>query len=66
MEEIAEADPAQKFGADAVRHAVDDFGAVLRGVDMEAKRPLAERHVHDSRDRLGDLAGVRVGGLEVA
>jgi hypothetical protein len=66
MEQIGEADPAQQFAADAIRHTIDDLGAVLGRVDMDAKRPLAERHVHDLRDRLGDLAGVRIGRFQGA
>jgi hypothetical protein len=35
-EQIIESDPTRHLGPDAVAHAGDDFGAVLRGVDVDA------------------------------
>ena len=51
MEQIGEADPAEQFRTNAIRNAVDDFGAILGRVDMNAEWPFAEGHVDDPRNR---------------
>ena len=52
------------LGPDAVGDAIDDFGAVLRRIDMDAERPCAEGHADDIDDGLGDCAGIGVGRFE--
>ena len=60
MKQIGKADPAEQFRTNTIGDAVDDLGAILGRVDINSERPLAERHGHNSRNRFGDLAGVRV------
>ena len=66
VEQIGEADPAEQFRTNAIRDAVDDLGAILGRVDMNSERPLAERHVHDPRNRFSHLIGVGIRWLEGA
>ena len=66
MEQIGEADPAEQFRTNAIRDAVDDLGAILGRVDMNSEWPLAERHVHDSRNRFGHLTGIGIRWFEGA
>ena len=66
MEQIGEADPAKQFRTNAIRDAVDDLGAILGRVDMNSERPLAERHVHDPRNRFGHRTGVGIRWFEGA
>src|SRR3979490_432991 len=50
LQQILDADAPEQFGADTVGDAVDDLGAILRRIDMDAERSLAERHVDDPDD----------------
>ena len=58
MEQHGEADPAEQFRTNAIRNAVDDFGAVLGRVDMNAERPRSVWHIHDPGYSFGHLTGV--------
>jgi hypothetical protein len=51
VEQVGEADPAEQFRTNAIRNAVDDFGAIPGRVDMNAEWLLAEWHVDDPRNR---------------
>src|SRR5207302_5823998 len=51
----------QHLSADPVHDCEGYVGSVLRRIDMNAKWTLAEGRVHDSNDRFGDLARVRIG-----
>jgi hypothetical protein len=63
-EQICNADTAEHFGADAIGDAVDDFRAVLRGIDMGTEWPLAEGHADHPDDRFGDSPCIAIGGFE--
>src|SRR5882757_5729292 len=62
--QIRQADAPEQFRPDAVGHTIDDLRAVLRRVDMSAKRPFAERHVDDRDDRRGDRTDIGIGRFE--
>jgi hypothetical protein len=51
----------QHLGANAIEHCEADIGAILRGIDVNAKRSLSELGVDNIHDRLGDGAGVGIG-----
>ena len=63
-EQIFDTDAAEHFRADTVGDAVDNFGAVLRRIDVRAERPLAEGHADHADDRFGDGPCIGVGGLK--
>jgi hypothetical protein len=50
----------QHLGAHAVDDGERDLGAVLRRIDVDAERALAERRVNDTDDCFGDLTGIGV------
>lgn len=41
MQQVGQADPLEKLGAHPVGDAVDDLGAVLGGIDMDAEWSFA-------------------------
>src|SRR3984957_139963 len=60
LQKVAQADTVQHLGANAIENGEADIGAVLRRINVNAKRPLSEWRVDDVHDRLGNRAGVRV------
>ena len=65
LQKVAQADPVQHLGANAIEHCEADIGAILRGIDVNAKRSLSELCVDNVHDRLGDGAGVGIDCLDV-
>jgi len=63
-QQVLEANAAQKLRAHPVSNAVDNLRAVLRGIDVDAERPPAERLVDHRYDRFGHGVCVSVGRLE--
>ena len=61
LQKVAQADTVQHLGANAIEHGKADIGAVLRGIDVNAERPLSKRGVDDVHDGLGNGAGVGIG-----
>ncbi len=57
-EEIRQADPVQHFLANVIHHPEGQLRAVVRRIDVDAKRPLTERQVDHLRDRVGHGPGV--------
>jgi hypothetical protein len=60
-QQVREAYPAQKLGADTVRNCVDDLRAVLRRVSVNPEWPLTKGCLDDFHDCLGDRGHIRVG-----
>jgi hypothetical protein len=50
--QIIESNAAEHFGSDAIGDTVDNLRAVLRRIDVRAKRPLAMGHADDPDDHL--------------
>jgi hypothetical protein len=48
----------------AIRNTVDDFGPVLGGINVHAKRSLAERRIDHLDDGFGHRTRVGIWGLE--
>jgi hypothetical protein len=53
MKQVGKPDPVQHLVAHAIDDAKGDFRAILRGIDMNAERTLAERRIDDPDDRIG-------------
>ena len=64
LQEVRQANIAEHFGPDTVGDAVDDLGAILRRVDMDAERPGAEGPVDDIDDGCGNGGRIGVGRLQ--
>ena len=60
-QEVAEADPTKKLGADTVQNCIDNFCAVLRWVDVHPKRSLAEGGIDHLDDCVSDRRDIRIG-----
>jgi len=60
-EEVAEADPSQKLGADPIGDDVDYLTTILSRVAVCAERPCAKWQVHHLEDGVRDSDGVDVG-----
>jgi hypothetical protein len=50
LQDVSEADPPQQLGAHPVGDTIDNFGAVLRRVDVDPQGTLAEGHVDHPDD----------------
>jgi len=61
FQQVAEADPAKKFGADTVRDGIDHFRTILCRVDVHAERPLAKGRVDHLDDSVRDRRDIRIG-----
>jgi hypothetical protein len=64
MQQILQPDAPEHLGADSIGDAVNDFRAVLRGIDVDAERALADGRVDDAGDGGGDFVGVGIGRLQ--
>ena len=64
MKKIFQSDVAIHLAPHPIGDTVDDLGTVLRRIDMDPERALAERKVDDPDDLARDFRGVGVGGLE--
>src|SRR5580698_6285045 len=57
-EQITETNTTKKFGTHAIRYCVDDFRAVLRWINMNPERPLAEGSIDNLYDRRRDCGDI--------
>src|SRR5580692_13174719 len=61
LQEIGKPYVAEQFGTDTVGNTVDDFRAIVCGIDVNSERALAEWQIHDSHDGFRDCRDVCVG-----
>ena len=61
LQEISKPYIAEQFGTDTVGNTVDDFGAIVCGIDVNSEWALAEWQIHDAHDGFGDCRDVCVG-----
>src|SRR5580704_6394926 len=63
-EDILESYPAQQLGADTIGYTIDDLSAILRRIDVDPERTLAERHIHDFHNRVRHRGWIRIRRFE--
>src|ERR1700721_3025394 len=61
LQEIGKPNIAEQFGTDTVVITVDDFGAIVCGIDVNSEWALAEWQIHDAHDGFRDCRDVCVG-----
>jgi hypothetical protein len=60
-QQLIESDSMQHLGSHSIYHGERHFGAIMRGIDVQAKGTLPEWHVDDLGDRIADLSGIGIG-----
>ena len=60
-QQVAEANPTKKLGADTIRNGIDDLRAILRRVHVHPERSLAKGGINYLDDGIGDRRDVRIG-----
>jgi len=63
-QQIFQTDAPKHFTADPVSHAIDDFRAILRRIDMDPERALAEWQIDHIDNGVSHGAGIGVGWLQ--
>ena len=64
MKQVFQIDVAIHLAAHAIGDCIDDLRAVLRRIDVDPERALAERKIDDAGDLACNFRGIGVGGLE--
>ena len=60
-QQVAEANPTKKLGADTVRHGIDHLRAILRRVNVHPERSRAKGGIDHLDDGVRDGRDIRIG-----